>query len=620
MSDNSEDRRAFYQERVTSCDAELAHWGLISTRLSRFRGLTFFAAALFAAWGSFGDTAPILMYALAATSFLGFIALIVYHESVDVRDRVARERRALNRDQLNRLGRQWNKIPEQPIEIPTEQVALAKDLDLFGHASLFKLICNAQTPIGRRMLRDWLLVPADGDEIQARQEAVQQLTPLVDLREELAMRGRLIAKSGAGPDAFMDWVEGKGWLEGRAFVLVSARVLALANLISLLLLIFGIVPPFVAGVSLAAFVILSMIFNVVFTGHVHEIFNSVDSKQNDIQIYRQLIDDVSRLPIEGLKAESLKAKLGAPPDQPQKTLHALTRIMRFANLRRSSLFGVFHILLQILFLIDYQVLIALERWQRRHRAEVRPWFEAIGELECLASLATLSFDEPRWCQPKPVQNGKLTAQELGHPLLGDSCVRNSVEIGPAGTFLLVTGSNMSGKSTLLRAIGLNATLAQAGAVVCATEMSCASFVVATSMRIHDSLEDGVSFFMAELKRLKQIVDQSNSLQSVSNRTLLFLLDEILQGTNSVERHIAVTRVLNRLVENGATGAVSTHDLELADSPELSQVCQTVHFRETIHETGKDRRMTFDYKMRSGVATTTNALKLLELIGLGEQSE
>ena len=206
--------------------------------------------------------------------------------------------------------------------------------------------------------------------------------------------------------------------------------------------------------------------------------------------------------------------------------------------------------------------------------------------------------------------------ELGHPLLADDVrVANDVEVGPPGTFLLVTGSNMSGKSTLLRAIGLNVILAQAGGPVCARSMNLPPLTVQTSMRIRDSLAAGVSFFLAELKRLKEIVDQADALRQSTDRRLLYLLDEILLGTNSRDRQIAVVRVLSHVLHSGALGAISTHDLGLADCPELHDACRAVHFTETLHGPGAERPMTFDFKLRPGIATSTNALKLVEMVGL-----
>jgi DNA mismatch repair ATPase MutS len=197
-------------------------------------------------------------------------------------------------------------------------------------------------------------------------------------------------------------------------------------------------------------------------------------------------------------------------------------------------------------------------------------------------------------------------------------VANDVAIGPPGTFLMVTGSNMSGKSTLLRAVGANVVLAQAGAPVCAEQLTLPPILLATSMRIHDSLADGVSFYMAELRRLKQIVDAAREQTADTKRVLLYLLDEILQGTNTAERQIAVRRVLAHLLAEGAIGAISTHDLQLAADSTLSKAGQTVHFRETIHSESGRQEMTFDYRLREGLATTSNALKLLEIVGLGEE--
>jgi DNA mismatch repair ATPase MutS len=251
---------------------------------------------------------------------------------------------------------------------------------------------------------------------------------------------------------------------------------------------------------------------------------------------------------------------------------------------------------------------------------VRHWFDALAELEALLSWACLAHDHPDWCFPELERDGtpRIQAAGLGHPLLPDATrVVNDVEVGPAGTVLLVTGSNMSGKSTLLRSIGLNAMLAEAGSPVCARRLQLPPLTVATSMRIQDSLQDGVSFFMAELQRLKSIVDLATLYQTRQDRTLLFLLDEVLQGTNWVERHLAVARVLAHLVAKGAIGAASTHDLELARSPQLVHCCRAVHFRETLHSEGDRQRMTFDYRLREGIATTSNALKLLEMVGLTE---
>ena len=284
---------------------------------------------------------------------------------------------------------------------------------------------------------------------------------------------------------------------------------------------------------------------------------------------------------------------------------------------QSALTFLLRLVLQLLLLWDFHVLWLVEHWQRTQGGNVRQWFQALGDLETLMSLSQLAHDNPVWAFPSVDGHAsQLHALELGHPLLADDVrVANDVDVGPPETFLLVTGSNMSGKSTLLRAIGLNVILAQAGGPVCARSMNLPPLTVQTSMRIRDSLTAGVSFFLAELKRLKEIVDQADALRQSTDRRLLYLLDEILLGTNSRDRQIAVVRVLSHVLHSGALGAISTHDLGLADCPELHDACRPVHFTETLHGAGAERPMTFDFKLRPGIATSTNALKLVEMVGL-----
>jgi DNA mismatch repair ATPase MutS len=251
-------------------------------------------------------------------------------------------------------------------------------------------------------------------------------------------------------------------------------------------------------------------------------------------------------------------------------------------------------------------------------AHARDWLAALGEAEALSALATLAYDNPRWVIPELIEHGdaRIDARSLGHPLLSARMrVSNDIAVGPPGTFVLVTGSNMSGKSTLLRAIGTNVVLAQAGGPVCADEMQLTPVDVWTSIRIDDSLEAGVSLFMAELRRLKRIVDAARD--PARPRPLLYLLDEILHGTNTAERRIAARRVVNHLVQAGAIGAVTTHDLTLAEDPSLDAAAQRVHFTERFETRDGVTAMTFDYRLRPGLATSANALKLLAMIGLGD---
>jgi DNA mismatch repair ATPase MutS len=309
----------------------------------------------------------------------------------------------------------------------------------------------------------------------------------------------------------------------------------------------------------------------------------------------------------------LQERLGAGPRAAPSMLRRLGRLTGMA-IPPSS---VLYVPIRALTLWDVHVLFALERWKREGGHDARRWLVTLGEAEALSSLAGLRHDNPDWTFPTIDQgDDTFRATLLGHPLLhADARVRNDVTIGPPGTFLLVTGSNMSGKSTLLRAVGVNTVLAQAGGPVCADALSLPPVEPWTSARVQDSLERGVSFFLAELQRLKLIVDAATRARDHGGPRVLYLLDEILQGTNTAERSVAARRVIAYLVEQGAIGAVSTHDLALADDPRLAPAATTVHFTDTVGEGPDSPPMSFDYRLRPGVATTTNALRLMRLIGL-----
>jgi DNA mismatch repair ATPase MutS len=239
----------------------------------------------------------------------------------------------------------------------------------------------------------------------------------------------------------------------------------------------------------------------------------------------------------------------------------------------------------------------------------------LGAWEALSSLASLAWDHPDWCDPVFTDGGtvRVAGTALGHPLLAPGeCVRNDVVVGPPGTFLLVTGSNMSGKTTLLRAVGANVVLAGAGAPVCAASLSLPHVRVHTSMRVDDSLAQGVSLFMAELLRIRGIVEAADA----QGPPVLYLLDEILHGTNTAERRVAARAVIRHLLARDAVGAVSSHDLTLAEAPDLDAAASKVHFREQVERPDGRTKLTFDYRLRPGLATTRNALKLLDAVGLG----
>ncbi len=606
------DEFAEAEKRCATRDRILTHLRLAVFLIS--------AALLLLGWISEHDR---IWYVSGGVAFLGFVTLAGYHEEIERQLKRFGALRQINEQAIARLHRNWTALPEPSVEIPREHRAVAGDLDLFGHASVFQFVCSAGTPMGLQVLRDWLLEPASPEEIQLRQQALIELAPQLELRETLNVEGRLLADRGNATERFVEWAEGAPWLLARRWLVWLCRLLPAAGAITLALTLLGAVPADVGGFSVLGIWAVNLLVTVVFAGNVHDVFHRVDSRSGEVRRYLQMFELMYSMPDSTTKLDAIKREATRLGGGVQLRMRTLNLISGCASIRHSALFFIFvYIPLQIAFLYDFHVLNLLEIWQKRHGQFARGWFQALGEFEAVASMATLVHDNPDWAMPEVSASAqRFEAQNLGHPLLPDQVrVDNDVEVGPRDSFLLVTGSNMSGKSTLLRTIGVNAVLAQAGAPVCARQLSMPPVTLATSMRIHDSLEYGVSFYMAELMRLKEIVDQAGVFQKQTGHLLLYLLDEILQGTNSKERHIAVVRVLHHLLEHGAIGAVSTHDLELATSQMLADACHAVHFRETLHDHDAEQPMTFDYRLRPGVATTTNALKLLEIVGLADAAD
>ena len=562
---------------------------------------------------------PRWWFVAGGVAVVGFSAAVAWHEYI--RSQMLRNLlfRQVNEQAIARLRRHWKGLPETWVDVPAERQAVAADLDLFGHASLFHLLCAANTPLGIRTLRDWLLTPTAPDEVQRRQLATAELAPYLDLRQTLIVEGRLLADRGRTAERFVHWADSAPWLALRPWLRWLCRVATTAALLIPTLMVFGVLSFEVAAYSFLAVLAVNINIIAIFGGKVHGVFAVLNLRHGEAARYLRMFELMYSMPDSSSELDAVKRETTGLGGGVLLRMRQLNRVAALAMLRHNSMFKLFlYLPLYLAFLYDFHVLDLLEAWQAKHGRYARRWFVALGKFEALCSLATLVHDHPRWTMPNVDASAeRLQAHQLGHPLLPcETCVPNDVEIGPAGSFLLVTGSNMSGKSTLLRAIGVNVVLAQAGAPVCAECLVLPPLALATSMRIRDSLEDGVSFYMAELLRLKEIVDAARDGDPRNHRTLLYLLDEILLGTNSRERHLAVVRVLRHLLDCGAIGAISTHDLELGTSEPLAGVCRCVHFCETLHDRDAERPMTFDYRLRPGIATTSNALKLLEIVGLG----
>ena len=639
------DPRPTYADRAARFDEVAAHADRAVRTYGRLR-LATFAIGVSAPWLLFSAGSGAAAWGAIGVACLAFGLLVFGQRRARARRRRAELAADLNREGIARVERRWDDLPRTADEAPpvdrgrTRAHDYADDLDLHGRASLMRLLGTASTKPGRRTLHQWLRFGADPHTVALRQQAVVELAGAFDFRDRLAAEARLLdgirpfdgvgdgngdGASGPHPAArFLRWAEGEEQLAGRRWLLAAAYLMPPVNVSALVLYFLGAVPGAVAAWPLLA----SLAVLWPCWKRISRVFSKAGDGESEVRDYGPLLaqlhgaDSFSSPLWTGIRTRlagaaplggAAASHNGDPSVRPgHQEIRRLRRLLDMADLRRSPLF---HLPLALLLFWDVHTLAALERWKARSGHRVREWLRAVGEAEALAALAALAADHPDWTIPNlDASADTLRGEALGHPLLPPTtCVRNDVEVGPAGSFLLVTGSNMSGKSTLLKAIGLNVALAQAGAPVCAGSLRLPSLRVVTSMSVRDSLADGISFFMAELRRLKQVVDAAEA--SAPERAL-YLVDEILQGTNSAERQIAARTVVRRLLASSAIGAVTTHDLALADAEDLNARATAVHFTESVRDAADSTdRLVFDYRLRPGPATSTNALRLLALVGL-----
>ena len=587
-----------------------------STTLSRLRLAAFLvsAAVIWFAFAQLRGSPQSAVLAAGAAGFVVFGMLVVRHARV-LND-IARAEAALRliAQAQASLARDWNALPEvpPPAGLDFDAHPYARDLDVFGHASLTKWLGRPATADGTRRLHGWLLAAADTPDIAARVAAVDELAPKRAWRESLAVEGELTAVNAADLETFLAWAESNDSpvppvMQAAAILvpMASGVLLALA-LMDRTEGAWWLIPFFVAIVLSAAY-----------AGRMYDTFDRATVGERALERYATMLRLVCDERWASPLLERVKAEMCVGGEAPA-VVAKLSRLGGWSKLRIAA--TLLHIPLQVLTMWDFHVYFGFQRWRARSGRHVRGWIDALGTADALAVLARIRADQPEWVFPRvDAAAPALVARSLGHPLISDARrIANDVDVGPRGTLLLITGSNMSGKSTLLRAVGLNAVLAQAGAPVCAASFTMPPADLHTSIRVQDSLELGLSYFMAALARLKQIVDAADrraghpSPGDPAPRVLFYLLDEVLQGTNSVERGVAVRAVVRHLLDAGAIGVMTTHDLALAGEEPLDAAARLAHFTEQVHADG---RMTFDYRLRPGIATSTNALRLMQLIGI-----
>lgn len=624
--------RQRYEQDLAGAKSRISQVDHLLARLIWVRTLLFFAATACLVLAYLGNVATPWTTWLGWLSAGGFLMAIVWNEHVRLSQQAADSDRKLNERLIARMDRNWKKLPAQEFLPEVSPPMCSDDLDVAGECSLLSFLSLAGTHPGKARLQSWIAKPPTWKEMDARQAAVKALAPLRDLRLGIVRKVSSASYQGTKPYQLAEWAESPSWLRHHWFANLSSYLGPATVVGGAIALLVGILLKESWGdsarwVTNAAFAVLvlgaltNLLVTILWSGWIHGIFQQIFGEHQSARQYAEVFDLMRQFPSDGGLLDSARNLCTEDTYCAINGFHSLQGLVRLASFQHNPVLYLVYLALQMCFLWDLHVLRWMERWKDTYGPSVRGWFESLGDCEAVLSAATLADENPTWAYPEMIadENFFLKAKQLAHPLLPENVrVVNDVQLPRTQPLLLVTGSNMAGKSTFLRSIGINVLLSRTGGPVCASGMSIPIMEIASSIRVRDSLREGVSFFMAELLRLKTVVDRAIEHQNVEKPQILFLLDEILQGTNSRERQIAVARVVEQLVKFGACGLLSTHDLDLAGVPEVVNAAQIVHFRETFQcdASGKEV-MRFDYVMRPGVTPTTNALKLLELVGLAK---
>jgi uncharacterized membrane protein len=585
-----------YRQRLKDRECSAARYEQIHIRLGYVRlSLAFVAAAI--AWESLWRHA--LSPWWIVVSLILFVLIAAIHSCILRSRELARRGASFYQKGLARIEDRWAGVGQTGERFSDPHHVYAADLDLFGRGSLFELLSTARTRMGEETLAKWLLSPSAVEQIGERHTAVRDLRDQLDLRENLAILGE-DASVGVFPEALLRWAEAPNQMKPEWIPWLAAILCVSVIGGAVVWWYLGIATPFLL------IVLIEALLGYRLRKPREEVLHGSEQALGDLNLLSGVMARIEQHSFRAPRLQSLQTELSSHQTLSSDSIARLRTIVDLIDSRDNMIVRI----LDVPLMYSVQVAFAAERWRRAHGHAVRSWLAVIGEIEALICLANYSYEHPDDPFPEFVQGAAcFDATGLGHPLVAAAkCVRNDVRLSDGKRVFLVSGSNMSGKSTLLRTVGVNAVLAMAGAPVRAQGLRLTPLHVGASIRINDSLQDGSSRFYSEITRLRKLFD----LAGDGGPSLLFLLDELLQGTNSHDRRIGAEGVVCALLNRGAIGLVSTHDLALAEiGGSLNGQLSNVHFQEEF----ENGRMLFDYKLRAGVVTKSNGLALMRSIGL-----
>lgn len=532
--------------------------------------------------------------------FLIFIIVAVFHNKKMKERNETQIYISINKKGINRINGKFKEENDNGKEFLEEKHPFTSDLDIFGRSSLFQMINSTKTKFGREKLRDILSlkeIPSK-EYIINRQEAIKELSEKVNWRQELEVKSTFKKGGLKNVDDLLEWANSKKQI--KPIMKIVPYIFIAITIISMVLVAMQILP---ITYLILVFMINYLVVKIL-TKDLTEIISLFSIHKKDIEAYTNILELIDKEEFKSELLRNLKNKNSTSAIKEMKSLKTLVDWLG------DSSANAYYLILNVTLLSDIFILRNLEEWRNLNGSKLREWLEVMGEIEALASISNLAFDFESWCYPKIYDEDILEVKDLAHPMLGEKAVSNSFNLnsrnGVSRKVALITGSNMSGKSTFLRTIGVNLLLSYIGAPVCAKEFSCSIFSIYTCMRTKDNLEESISSFYAEILRIKILIEAAKRGEKV-----FFLLDEIFKGTNSRDRHEGAMVLINQLVKNGAMGLVSTHDLELCDLEKTKEWIKNYNFQEYY----EGNKIKFDYTLREGRSKTQNAVHLMKLAGI-----
>ena len=580
-----------FQKKTAEKDAEHARVG--------YAKLAVIGAALFLLWCVF-DQQWLAAWWLAVP-IVGYVGLATFHGRVLAAKNRANTAAEFYRKGIARIEDRWAGSGQTGERFRNANHVYAEDVDLFGKGCLFELLSTARLPMGENRLAAWLTSGSAVTEVLERQKLVEELREKLDLREDLAVLGEELGPR-LNPEKLVQWAEWTSILPGGVWRGVMAALALAAGAAGVYYLSTAELWPL-----LSIFAVESVVLTQL-RRKAHTVIEGVDCNAEGLLLFSEILARLEREPFSAPRLQAFAAELNMTGVPASAALRQFARIVYWIDASD----GVLAKMAELPFLYSVQVGMAAEAWRRRWGKKLRRWTEIAGEMEALLSLSAYAYEHPRdpfpaFIEPKDGV-GYFEGEELGHPLIAESvCVRNTVRLDAQTRVLLVSGSNMSGKSTLLRAVGINAVLAMAGAPIRGKRLRLTPLKIGTRIRSTDSLQEGRSSFYTEILHIRKVFDDASG-----NVPLVFLFDELLEGTNSKDRRIGAEGLIQALLKRNAIGIVTTHDLALTEiSRALGNALRNMHFEDQV----ANGKMKFDYKLRPGVVEKSNALELMRLIGL-----